>query len=76
MARLETSYNLVADIFRKMNSKGQDPLVAAELSGNPSKGTVLNYFRTYKDNWDLAAFSRVRGFSAFQGSCGVSPQRG
>ena len=58
MARPETSYDLVAEICRKLDSKGQDPsygLVATELPGNPSKGTVLKHIRTYKDNRDLAA---------------------
>ena len=58
MARPETSYDLVAEICRKLDTKGQDPsygLVAAELPGNPSKGTVLKHIRTYKDNRDLAA---------------------
>ena len=58
MARPETSYDLVAEICRKLNTKGQDPsygLVAAELPGNPSKGTILKHIRTYKEKRDLAA---------------------
>ena len=58
MARPETPYELVAEICRKLAGKGQDPsygLVAAELPGNPSKGTVLKHIRTYKETRDLAA---------------------
>lgn len=58
MARPETPYELVAEICRKLDNKGQDPsygLVAADLPGNPSKGTVLKHIRTYKETRNLAA---------------------
>lgn len=58
MARPETPYDVVVDICRKLDAKGQDPtygLVAAELPGNPSKGTVLKHIRAYKEKRDLAA---------------------
>jgi chromosome segregation ATPase len=58
MARPETPYELVAEICRKLAAKGQNPsygLVAAELPGNPSKGTILNHLRIYKETRDLAA---------------------
>ena len=58
MARPETPYEVVAEICRKIEDEGQNPsygLVAAELPGNPSKGTVLKHIRTYKETRDLAA---------------------
>ena len=58
MARPETPYEIVAEICRKLDQQGKDPsygLVAAELPGNPSKGTILKHLRAYKDRRDLAA---------------------
>lgn len=58
MARPETPYEIVAEICRKLDQQGKDPsygLVAAELPGNPSKGTILKHIRAYKDRRDLAA---------------------
>ena len=58
MARPETPYETVAEICRKLDQQGKDPsygLVAAELPGNPSKGTILKHIRAYKDRRDLAA---------------------
>ncbi len=58
MARPETPYEIVAEICHKLDQQGKDPsygLVAAELPGNPSKGTILKHIRAYKDRRDLAA---------------------